>query len=62
MAKKKKPMTAHDRLALHRSITEQVTALIARCERLRDEGRMDEARRMLVRIERLTKELRKIEG
>lgn len=62
MAKKKKPMAAHVRATLHRDITEKVTALIARCEWLRDRGRMDEARRMLVRIERLTKELEGLEG
>lgn len=58
---KKKPMTAHNRATVHRDITEKVTALIARCEWLRDQGRMDEARRMLVRIERLTEELKGLE-
>jgi len=64
MAKKKlaKPMDPHTRLALHLDITEKVTTMIARCGRLRDEGRLDEARRLLVRIERLTKELAQLES
>jgi hypothetical protein len=61
MAKKKNPMLLHDRLALRVSISEQVTTLIARCGRLRDAGSMDEARRLLVRIERLTGELNQLE-
>lgn len=62
MAKKKKAtMAAHDRIALHRSITEQIPRLIARCGRLRDQGRMDEARQLLARIERLTIELSELE-
>lgn len=63
MAKKKsiKPMAAHVREALHRSITDRVTAMILRAGWLRDHGRIDEARRLLVRIERLTKELVELE-
>ena len=64
MAKKKKrarPMAAHDRVAVHVSITAQLRTLIARCGHLRDQGRLDEARRLLVRIERLTAELKQLE-
>jgi hypothetical protein len=62
MAKKKraaKPMDAHTRATLHQHITRQVTTLISRCGWLRDQGRLDEARRMLARIERVTEELTK---
>lgn len=63
MAKKKsaKPMTAHTRAALHRDITEQVTTMILRAGQLRDDGKIEEARRLLVRIERLTEELKELE-
>lgn len=63
MAKKKtaKPMSAHNRVALHVSITGKVSAMIARAERLRDEGRIDDARKLLLTIERLTKELKTLE-
>jgi hypothetical protein len=59
MAKKKaKPMDAATRLALRESITGKVTAMIARCEGLQEAGKTEEARKLLVRIEQLTKELK----
>lgn len=63
MAKKKKakPMDFGTRLALRESITGRVTALIARCEGLQEAGKMEEARKLLVRIERLAEELKGLE-
>jgi hypothetical protein len=62
MAKKKKPIPDHDRRTLLRDITEQVRTMILRAEHLRDAGKLDQARRPLVRIERLTEELKGPEG
>lgn len=62
MAKKKaKSMDASTRLALRESITSKISAMIARCEGLREAGKIEEARRLLVRIEALTKELKGLE-
>jgi len=63
MAKKKATkMPAHIRATLHRDITEQVRRMILRAGHLRDTGKLDEAPRLLVRIERLTGELKELEG
>jgi hypothetical protein len=59
--KKAKPMNAGTRLALRESLTARVTAMIARCEGLREAGKIEEARRILARIERLTKDLAQLE-
>jgi len=62
MAKKKQPpMSAHTLALLHRNITDQVTAMIERCGQLRDEGKFDQARALLDRIERLNEELKQVE-
>jgi hypothetical protein len=64
VAKKKKsakPSGPHELITLHRDITAKVRAMMARCEGLRDAGKMDEARRLLVKIERLMKELKDLE-
>lgn len=63
MAKKKKtkPIAGHNRLTVRRSIEDQVEAMILRAEWLRDEGRTEAAKRMLVRIERLVEELKGLE-
>lgn len=61
MAKRKKPqlvMTEHDRRAARESIEKQVGVMINRCGWLRDQGRIEEARRLLARIERLNEELK----
>lgn len=54
-------MAVADRIALRISLNAQLPALIGRCGRLRDQGRLEEARRLLARIERLTKELAELE-
>jgi hypothetical protein len=54
-------MADHDRRTLHRDITEQVRTMILRAEHLRDAGMLDPAQRMLVRIQKLTQELRELE-
>jgi hypothetical protein len=53
--------TPGDRAALRESITDQVTTLIERAGHLRDTGKVDEARRLLMRIEALTEELKGLE-
>jgi hypothetical protein len=60
MAKKKIP--PHMRLTLHRDITEKRDTMIHRCGWLRDQGRLEEARRLFKRIEKLTEELTQLEG
>jgi hypothetical protein len=60
MAKKKKN-PPHVQALLHRDITEQVITMIGRAEWLRDHDRIDEARRLLTRIEKLTQELKELE-
>lgn len=65
MAKKKKttkPMDIIERFKRHMALTDQVKAMIVRCEGLRDAGKTEAARRLLVRIERLTKELQQLEN
>jgi hypothetical protein len=54
-------MEIHTRLGRHRDLTEQIRAMIARCTELRDAGNLEEARRLLLRIERLTEELKQLE-
>lgn len=63
MAKKKKakPMDFGTRLALRESLTGKVAAMIARCEGLQEAGKIKEARKLLVRIERLAEELKGLE-
>lgn len=64
MAKKKKsakPMDLATRRTLHRSITQQLSAMIVRCEHLRDIGKTAEARRLLARIEALAEDLKSLE-
>ena len=62
MAMGAKPMDIHTRLGRHRDLTEQIRTMIAHCTELRDAGKLDEARRLLAKIERLTDELKRLEG
>jgi hypothetical protein len=59
--KRAKPMDIHTRLGRHRDLTEQIRTMIARCTELREAGHLEEARRLLMRIERLTEELNQLE-
>lgn len=64
MAKKKKtgkPMSVHDRLALHMSVSEQLTTLISRCKHMHETGKTAEAQRLFKRIERLAEDLKRLE-
>lgn len=60
MAKRKKP-AEHDRRAVRESIEDQIRGMIERCAGLRDAGRLEEARRLLKRIEQLNEELKGLE-